>query len=89
MFYILLYLLRVAQIHVAQGAGGGLQQLEVVRLVRERAPGGAEIIECEDAPVTLLDRWTGDDRVIVVDDVITTGGSTLKAIDAIEAEAAP
>lgn len=41
--------------------------IEVVRLARGRAPDSAEIIECEDDPVTLLDRWTGDDRVIVVD----------------------
>ena len=30
--------------------------------------------------------FTSGDNVVVVDDVITTGGSTLKAIDAIEAE---
>ena len=30
--------------------------------------------------------FSADDAVVVVDDVITTGGSTLKAIDAIEAE---
>lgn len=41
--------------------------IEVVRLLRERAPDNAEILECEDDPVTLLDRWSGDDRVIIVD----------------------
>lgn len=30
--------------------------------------------------------FSAGDEVIVVDDVITTGGSTIKAIDAIEAE---
>lgn len=30
--------------------------------------------------------FNSGDRVIIVDDVITTGGSTLKAIDAVEAE---
>ena len=38
------------------------------------------------APRRIEGNFSADDTVVVVDDVITTGGSTLKAIDAIEAE---
>lgn len=41
--------------------------IAAVRLLRDRKPGDTEIIECEDDPTALLDRWGGDDRVIVVD----------------------
>jgi hydrogenase maturation protease len=39
----------------------------VARLLRDRKPAHAEIIECEDDPTRLLDRWAEGDRVIVVD----------------------
>ena len=41
--------------------------LAVARRVRELAPAGVEVREVEGEATALMDAWSGDDRVVVVD----------------------
>jgi hydrogenase maturation protease len=64
--------------------GDDVAGVAVARLLRERRPEHAEIIECENDPVTLLDLWAEDDRVVVVD-AVSTGNEpgTIHRFDAL------